>query len=51
MQAVRDSVWPLVEAGKITPVVHRELPFPEAAQAHRIMEASTHTGKILLRAR
>ena len=49
--AVRQHVWPLVESGKITPVIHRELPISEAAEAHRIMEASTHTGKILLRAR
>ena len=48
--AVRDNVWPLVDAGKIRPVIHRELPFPEAAEAHRIMAASTHIGKILLRA-
>ncbi|HEY1698800.1 MAG TPA: NAD(P)H-quinone oxidoreductase [Trebonia sp.] len=51
VQAVTNHVWPLVEAGKITPVVHRELPISQAAEAHRIMEASTHTGKILLRAR
>lgn len=51
VQAVTSHVWPLVEAGKIAPVVHRELPISQAAEAHRIMEASTHTGKILLRAR
>ena len=48
VRAVREHVWPLVEAGAIRPVVHRELPFAEAAEAHRIMAASTHTGKILL---
>ncbi|MCL2584971.1 MAG: NAD(P)H-quinone oxidoreductase [Streptosporangiales bacterium] len=51
VDAVRQHVWPLVENGKISPVIHRELPISEAAEAHRIMEASTHTGKILLRAR
>lgn len=51
VQAVHEHVWPLVENGTITPVIHCELPFPEVAEAHRIMEASTHTGKILLRAR
>ena len=51
VRAVTKHVWPLIEAGKITPVVHRELPISQAAEAHRIMEASTHTGKILLRAR
>jgi putative PIG3 family NAD(P)H quinone oxidoreductase len=51
VQTVNDHVWPLIEDRKITPVIYRELPFPDAAEAHRIMEASTHTGKILLRAR
>lgn len=46
--AVREHVWPLVDAGKIRPIIYRELPFSEAAEAHRIMAASTHTGKILL---
>jgi putative PIG3 family NAD(P)H quinone oxidoreductase len=50
VKAVREHVWPLIEDRKITPVIYRELPFPDAAEAHRIMEASTHTGKILLRA-
>jgi putative PIG3 family NAD(P)H quinone oxidoreductase len=45
---VRSAVWPLVESGAIRPVIHCELPLAEAAEAHRIMTASTHTGKILL---
>jgi putative PIG3 family NAD(P)H quinone oxidoreductase len=49
--AVRSTVWPLVEGGEIRPVIDRALPFAEAAEAHRIMAASTHTGKILLTAR
>jgi putative PIG3 family NAD(P)H quinone oxidoreductase len=48
---VGEHVWPLVNAGKIRPVIYRELPIREAAEAHRIMAASTHTGKILLRTR
>jgi putative PIG3 family NAD(P)H quinone oxidoreductase len=51
VQAVTEHVWPLVEAGKVAPVVHCVLPISQASEAHRIMEASTHTGKILLRAR
>jgi putative PIG3 family NAD(P)H quinone oxidoreductase len=51
VQAVRDSVWPRVNAGRIRPVIDCELPMSNAAQAHRIMAASTHIGKILLRAR
>jgi len=49
VRAVREHVWPLSDAGAILPVIHCELPMSEAAQAHRIMAASTHTGKILLR--
>ena len=49
--AVRSDVWPLVESGQIRPVIDRVLPFAEAAQAHRVMTASTHTGKIVLTAR
>jgi putative PIG3 family NAD(P)H quinone oxidoreductase len=49
--AVREHVWPLVNAGKIRPVIYRELPMPDAPEAHRIMAASTHIGKILLRTR
>ena len=49
VSAVREHVWPLIDAGKIRPVIHRELPMWEAPEAHRIMAASTHTGKILLR--
>jgi putative PIG3 family NAD(P)H quinone oxidoreductase len=51
VKAVTEHVWPLIEDRKITPVIYRELPISDAAEAHRIMEASTHTGKILLRAR
>ena len=46
---LRDKVWPLIEAGKVRPVIDRTFPLAEAAAAHRLMEASTHIGKILLR--
>jgi putative PIG3 family NAD(P)H quinone oxidoreductase len=49
--AVAEHVWPLVEAGVIRPVIDREIPMAEAAEAHRVMTASTHTGKIVLRTR
>jgi putative PIG3 family NAD(P)H quinone oxidoreductase len=49
VQAVTEHVWPLVEERKIIPLIYRELPISEAAEAHRIMAASSHTGKILLR--
>ncbi|MEV0410474.1 NAD(P)H-quinone oxidoreductase [Streptomyces sp. NPDC050448] len=46
--AVREHVWPLVEAGRIRPVVHTAFPMRDAAEAHRTMESSTHVGKLLL---
>jgi putative PIG3 family NAD(P)H quinone oxidoreductase len=46
--AVREHVWPLVEAGTVRPVVDRVLPIGEAAEAHRVVEASEHVGKVLL---
>lgn len=45
---VRGRVWPLIESGVIRPVIDRELPMAQAAEAHRIMAASAHTGKVLL---
>ena len=48
--AVREQVWPLVESGQIRPVIETVLPLAEADQAHRLMEAGSHVGKILLRA-
>jgi putative PIG3 family NAD(P)H quinone oxidoreductase len=47
--AVREHVWPLIDAGKIAAVIDRELPMSQAAQAHRVMASSEHIGKILLR--
>jgi putative PIG3 family NAD(P)H quinone oxidoreductase len=47
-QSLREKVWPLIEAGKIAPVVYKTLPLPEAAEAHRLMESSRHIGKIVL---
>jgi len=45
---LRDKVWPLIEAGKVRPVIDRTFPLAEAAAAHRLMESSRHIGKILL---
>ncbi|MCX4692258.1 NAD(P)H-quinone oxidoreductase [Streptomyces sp. NBC_01408] len=46
--AVREHVWPLVAAGRVHPVVHATFPMAQAAEAHRVMESSTHVGKLLL---
>ena len=48
VSGVLEQVWPLVEEGAIRPVVDRSIPMRNAAEAHRVMEASAHTGKILL---
>jgi NADPH:quinone reductase-like Zn-dependent oxidoreductase len=47
---VGDLVWPLVAAGQVKPVIDTVLPLAQAAQAHRLLEADGHIGKILLRA-
>ncbi|RBY84102.1 NAD(P)H-quinone oxidoreductase [Blastococcus sp. TF02A-30] len=46
--AVRHDVWPDVERGLVRPVVDRRLPMSRAAEAHRVVEASEHIGKVLL---
>jgi putative PIG3 family NAD(P)H quinone oxidoreductase len=46
--AVRDQVWPLVEAGTVRPVVDRVLPMRDAAEAHRVVDAGDHVGKVVL---
>ncbi|MBQ0847866.1 NAD(P)H-quinone oxidoreductase [Streptomyces sp. NPDC057621] len=46
--AVREHVWPLIAGGHVRPIVDRELPMREAAAAHRVLEESSHIGKVLL---
>ena len=46
--ALRQQVWPLLEAGRIKPVIHTVFPGAQAAQAHALMESSQHVGKIML---
>jgi NADPH2:quinone reductase len=45
---LREQVWPLIEAGKIKPVIHKVFPLDGAAAAHTLMESSEHVGKIVL---
>ncbi|PKB21306.1 NAD(P)H-quinone oxidoreductase [Janthinobacterium sp. 64] len=47
-QHLRTTVWPLIEAGKIKPVIYQTFPLEKANEAHALMEASTHVGKIML---
>ena len=45
---LRREVWPLIEEGRVKPVVYRTFPLDEAAAAHQMMESSEHVGKIVL---
>ena len=45
---LQDRVWPLIEAGKIKPVIYQTFPLAQAGAAHALMESSAHTGKIML---
>ncbi len=47
-QKLLQNVWPLLELGKVRPVIYRTFPLAEAAQAHALMESSEHVGKIVL---
>jgi putative PIG3 family NAD(P)H quinone oxidoreductase len=46
--SVVEHVWPLVADGQVRPVVHTTMPLDRVADAHRLMEDSTHIGKIVL---
>jgi len=52
-RAIRDEllseVWPLLEAGKVSPVIHSVVPFDDVVEAHRLMETSSHIGKIVMK--
>jgi NADPH2:quinone reductase len=45
---LRERVWPLLEAGRIKPVIYQTFPLEAAAEAHALMESSAHVGKIVL---
>ena len=45
---LKEKVWPLIEAGRVRPVIHATFPLTQAAEAHRLMETSAHIGKIML---
>jgi NADPH2:quinone reductase len=46
--ALKDRVWPLIEAGRVQPILYKTFPLTEAPAAHRLMESSAHIGKIVL---
>ncbi|MGZ5819548.1 MAG: NAD(P)H-quinone oxidoreductase, partial [Burkholderiaceae bacterium] len=45
---LKEKVWPLLESRKIKPIIYQTFPLDQAAQAHALMETSTHIGKIML---
>lgn len=45
---LREKIWPLIEAGRIKPVIYKTFPLAEAREAHRMMETSQHIGKLVL---
>jgi putative PIG3 family NAD(P)H quinone oxidoreductase len=47
-RAVHQHVWPLLESGEVRVLVHATFPLRDAAEAHRVMESSTHIGKLVL---
>ena len=47
-QRLREVVWPLIDAGRIKPMVFRTFRLEQAGEAHRLMESSQHVGKIVL---
>lgn len=47
-QALHEKVWPLIEAGKVSPQLYKTFPLKQASKAHELMETSSHIGKIVL---
>ncbi|MFK7869091.1 MAG: NAD(P)H-quinone oxidoreductase [Roseobacter sp.] len=48
-QQLREAVWPLIESGRVAPVMDQEFPLSDASLAHARMESSGHIGKIVLK--
>lgn len=47
-EALKATAWPLIEAGKVRPLVHATFPLSDAAAAHALLESSAHIGKFVL---
>jgi putative PIG3 family NAD(P)H quinone oxidoreductase len=45
---LRREVWPLLDAGRIAPVMDARFPLEDAAEAHTRLESGAHIGKIVL---
>lgn len=46
--AIKEQVWPVLEAGKFKPVIYKTFKLKDAAAAHQLMESSEHIGKVVL---
>jgi len=47
-ESVHEHVWPLLASRRVKPIIHATFALADAAEAHRLMESSTHVGKIVL---
>lgn len=47
-QGLKEKVWPLLESGKIRPILYKTFPLKEAAAAHAELEHANHVGKVML---
>ncbi len=45
---LRQKVWPMIESGRVRPVIHATFAAADASKAHELMESSSHVGKIVL---
>jgi putative PIG3 family NAD(P)H quinone oxidoreductase len=50
-EALEKTVWPMIAAGRLKPLIHATFPLKQAAAAHRALEGGDHVGKIVLRVR
>ena len=47
-QGLKEKVWPLLETGKVKPIIYKTFPLKEAAAAHAELERADHVGKVML---
>lgn len=48
VQQMMSQTWPLIESGDVRPIVHATMPLEQVGEAHRVMEESSHSGKLIL---
>ncbi|WIM13051.1 NAD(P)H-quinone oxidoreductase [Enhydrobacter sp.] len=47
-RGLKDKVWPLLESGKVRPILYKTFPLRDAAAAHAELERANHVGKVML---